>query len=62
MSTRHELAYAVWYILLFATVVGWAALRQESRSGLPEATTSGNRPDIAEHETEMRRMTQRMMR
>lgn len=35
MLTRHELAYAAWYSLLFTMVVGWAALRPAPHFILP---------------------------
>jgi hypothetical protein len=68
MLTRHEVAYAAWYIVLFTLVVGWAAARPALHAALRAAVESENPGsengglDVAEHEPEMRRMTQRIAR
>jgi hypothetical protein len=66
MMTRQELAYAAWYLILFTMVVGWAALRPAVDAAAPAAPVSQSRVgaqlDVIQHEPEMRRVTQRMVR
>jgi hypothetical protein len=60
MLTRHELVYAAWYILIFALVVGWAALRPVLQAPLPASIGAENH--TGEREPEIRRVTQRTIR
>jgi hypothetical protein len=66
MLTRRELAYAAWYIVLFAIIVGWAMLRPALRSDLPAPIMSGDMVgaplQVTGREPEIRRVMQHVAR